>query len=60
MENMTKCKYAYVECTDGSKDTFNECELTLDIDSLCIIEGNTCHWFFRDCLKYFQFIKKED
>lgn len=54
-----KCKYAYVECTDGCTDSFNDCELTLGADALCIREGDTCHWFAKDCLKYFQFTKKE-
>lgn len=56
-----ECTYVYVECTDGSKDRYNECKIILGADSLCIIEDNTCcNWYSRDCLKYFQFIKKED
>lgn len=56
----TKCTYAYVECKDGSKDTYSKCELTLDVDSLFIIEGGICNWYSRDCLKYFAFTKESD
>jgi len=59
MDKIMKCKYAYVECTDGENDTYRECELTLGMDSLIIIEGDVCNWYSRDCLKYFQFTKKE-
>ena len=59
MEGM-KCTYAYVECKDGSKDTYRTCELTLDIDSLFIKEGDLCNWYSRDCLKYFAFMKESD
>lgn len=60
MEEMMICKYVYVECTDGNKDRFYECELTLGADALCIKEGDTCYWFSKNCLKYFQFTKEEN
>ena len=58
MYEVFKCKCAYVEYADGCTERFYDCELTLGADALCIKEGNTCHWFSKDYLRYFQFTGK--
>ena len=57
---MTKCTYVYVESIDECKDSFNDCEITLGNDALCIKENDVYHWYYKNHLKYFQFIRKED